>query len=193
MRRTAFVTGAAGFVGRNLVEELVREGWEVTAFCLPTDDAHALRPLANLVFGDLKDTDSILAAMPECPDVIFHTAGNTSTWSRFATAQYEDNVLATANLIEMALHRGAGRFIYTSSTSAYGYQPGVQFVEDTPSNVLTDGDNYGQTKFHAEERIRHAVSDRGLQAVILNPVNILGPYDCSTGHASSSCPSREAS
>ena len=177
MRRTAFVTGAAGFVGRHLVEELIRQGWAVTVLCLPTDEVQALEALAELRFGDLKDIESILAAMPNSPDAIFHVAGNTSTWSRDATAQYEDNVLGTANLIEVALRRSAGRFIYTSSISAFGYQPGVRIVEDSAANVMSEGDNYGKTKFQAEERIRQAVSQRGLPAVILDPVNILGPYD----------------
>ncbi len=175
--RSAFVTGAAGFLGRHLVEGLCREGWQVTAFCLPTDTVDVLQPVADVVFGDVTDAGSVRAAMPEGLDAIFHVAGDTSTWSRHAARQHTVNVIGTTNVIEAALQRSAARLIYTSSISAYGYQPGVRISESTPSNVMTKGDNYGRTKFHAEERIRRAASDRGLSAVILNPVNILGPYD----------------
>ena len=175
--RSAFVTGAAGFLGRHLVERLSREGWRVTAFCLPTDRVDVLQHLADVMLGDITDAGSVRAAMPEGLDAIFHVAGDTSTWSRHAARQHTVNVVGTTNVIEAALRMSAARLIYTSSISAYGYQPGVRISEGTPSNVMTKGDNYGRTKFEAEQRIRQAASDRGLSAVILNPVNILGPYD----------------
>ncbi len=81
------------------------------------------------------------------------------------------------NVVDVALQKSARRLIYTSSISAYGYQPGRRIDESTPSNALKHGDNYGKTKFLAEQRIRQAASQRHLSAVILNPVNILGPYD----------------
>lgn len=175
--RSAFVTGATGFLGRHLVEELSQQGWLVTAFCLPTDEVDVLRPAARVARGNITDADSIRAGMPEGLDAVFHVAANTSTWSRNAAQQYRDNVVGTTNMIDVALERAAGRFIYTSSISAYGYQPGVRIAEATPSNALTRGDNYGKTKYQAEQRIKQAISERGLSAVILNPVNIVGPYD----------------
>lgn len=175
--RAAFVTGATGFLGRHLVEELCRQGWRVTALCLPCDDARVLPTEVTVALGDITDIESVRAAMPPGPDAVFHLAGNTSTWSRNAHQQYQDNVLGTMNIIDVAVERSAGRLVYTSSISAYGYQPGRRIEEDTPSNVWAQGDNYGKTKLHAEQRIRQAVAERHLSAVILNPVNILGPYD----------------
>ena len=136
-----------------------------------------MQPVTDVVLGDIRDAGSVRAAMPDGLDAIFHVAGDTSTWSRHAARQHTVNVVGTANVIEAALQRSAPRFIYTSSISAYGYLPGVRISEGTPSNVTTKGDNYGRTKFQAEQRIRQAASDRGLSAVILNPVNILGSYD----------------
>ncbi len=175
--RSAFVTGAAGFLGRHLVEELCRQGWKVTAFCLPSDNSDVLPAAVTVTLGNITDIESLRAAMPPAPDAVFHVAGNTSTWSKNARQQYQDNVTGTTNIVDVALQKSAKRLVYTSSISAYGYQPGRRIDENTPSNVLTHGDNYGQTKFHAEQRIRQAISQRHLSAVILNPVNILGPYD----------------
>lgn len=177
MARTGFVTGATGFLGRHLVEELERQGWDVTAFCRATDRTDLLPSTVRIEIGDLTDADRVHAALPDHVDAIFHVAGNTSTWSKNAAAQFRDNVGGTAHVIEAALARHARRLIYTSSTSAYGYQPGVRIDERTTSNAPTRGDNYSKSKLQAENLIKQACAERGLSTVILNPVNIVGAYD----------------
>jgi dihydroflavonol-4-reductase len=177
MARTGFVTGAAGFLGRHLVEELERQGWDITAFCRATDHTDLLSSTVRIEIGDLTDADRVRAALPDHVDAIFHVAGNTTTWSKNAAAQFRDNVDGTAHVMEAALAKHARRLIYTSSTSAYGYQPGVRIDERTTSNVPTRGDNYGKSKLRAENLIKQACAERGLSAVILNPVNIVGAYD----------------
>ena len=177
MKRHAFVTGATGFLGRNLIEELVREDWNITALCLPTDKTEWLKQLrATIAIGNITDRESLVRAMPDSPDAVFHAAANTSTWSRNDEQQSRDNVFGTELMLEVAIQKAAKRFIYTSSISAFGYQPGVCIDENTPSNAMTCGINYGKSKYLAEKRVRKAVQ-RGLFTVILNPVNILGPYD----------------
>jgi dihydroflavonol-4-reductase len=177
MARTGFVTGAAGFLGRHLIEELERQGWDITAFCRATDRTDLLSSTVQIEIGDLTDPNRVGEALPDHIDAIFHLAGNTTTWSKNAAAQFRDNVDGTAHVIEAALAKRARRLIYTSSTSAYGYQPGVRIDERTPSNAPTRGDNYGKSKLQAESLIKQACAERGLSAVILNPVNIVGAYD----------------
>jgi dihydroflavonol-4-reductase len=177
MARTGFVTGAAGFLGRHLVEELERQGWDITAFCRATDRTDLLPSTVRVELGDITDRDRVHDALPDHVDAIFHMAGNTSTWSKNAAAQFRDNIDGTAHVVEAALAKHAQRLIYTSSSSAYGYQPGVRIDERTPSNAPTSGDNYGKSKLQAERLIKQACAERGLSAVILNPVNIIGSYD----------------
>jgi dihydroflavonol-4-reductase len=177
MARTAFVTGAAGFLGRHLVEELERQGWDITAFCRETDRTDLLSSAIRIEIGDLTDADRVREALPDHVDAIFHVAGNTTTWSKNAAAQFRDNVDGTAHVIEAALAKQARRLIYTSSTSAYGYQPGVRIDERTVSNAPTRGDSYGKSKLQAERLIKQACAESGLSAVMLNPVNIVGAYD----------------
>ena len=107
MARTAFVTGAAGFLGRHLVEELERQGWEITAFCRATDRTDLLSSTVRIEIGDLTDADRVREALPDHVDAIFHLAGNTTTWSRNAAAQFRDNVDGTAHVIEAALAKHA--------------------------------------------------------------------------------------
>ncbi len=130
MKRHAFVTGATGFLGRNLVEELTRRDWEITALCLPTDKTESLmRPEVQIVIGSLTDLVSLVAAMPTAPDAVFHLAANTSSWSAHDAQQYQDNVVGTGHMLDVALQKGAKRFVYTSSISSYGYRPGCRLDE----------------------------------------------------------------
>ncbi|HUH72199.1 MAG TPA: NAD-dependent epimerase/dehydratase family protein [Mycobacterium sp.] len=179
MPSTAYVTGAAGFVGRHLTERLVAEGWQVTALCRPADRIDVLPPEVEVKLGDLTDPHSVMDTLKSDTDAVFHLAANTSTWSRNRGAQFRDNVGGTAAVIDAVLARGAKRLIYTSSISSFGYQPGVVINEHTPSNAPRRGDNYGKSKLAAERLIQDACAQRGLSAVILNPVNILGAYDAS--------------
>ncbi|MGO9154411.1 NAD-dependent epimerase/dehydratase family protein [Mycobacterium sp.] len=175
----AYVTGAAGFVGRHLTERLVADGWQVTALCRPTDRVEVLPTGVHVVLGDLTDPGTVMDTVAPGTDAVFHLAANTSTWSRNRRVQFRDNVAGTAAVIDAVLARGAQRLIYTSSISSFGYQPGVVIDEHTPSNARRRGDNYGKSKLAAEGLIDDACVHRGLNAVILNPVNILGAYDVS--------------
>lgn len=177
MTKTAFVTGGTGFLGLNLLEELVKHHWKMYVLYVPSADLTYL-PQRNTtaVCGNLLDVDSLHAAIPDNVDVIFHMAANTSVWSKRNHQQYLDNVVGTQNLVNVALEKQAKRVIYTSSISAYGYHPGTIIDEGTPSNALTCTMNYNKTKYQAECVVKDAVR-KGLNAVILNPCNILGPYD----------------
>jgi nucleoside-diphosphate-sugar epimerase len=176
--RTAFVTGSTGFVGQNLIEALAAGNWRVVALALPGTGTPALTLSGVLtVFADITDYAQTLAAMPEAPDAVFHLAANTSSWSKNDDRQDIDNILGTAILVKVALAKHAKRFIFTSSISAYGPHPGQPFDEATRSNALLAGNHYGKTKFEAERVVKDAATRHGLSAVILNPVNILGPRD----------------
>lgn len=176
-RRTAFVTGAAGFVGRHLSERLSGGGWRVVALCRPTDRTDLLPSEVEVILGDLADLARVLEAMPTAVDVVFHLAGNTSSRRCDRAAQWRDNVGGTTHVVQAAVTRSARRLVLTSSTSALGYQPGVPLDEKSVSNVDGEGDHYGRTKRVAEELVLDAWRERGLDAVVLNPANILGPYD----------------
>lgn len=179
MARTAFVTGATGFVGLNLVQRLMAEGWDVTALHRPSSDLTFLNRFApRLAVGSITDQASLLAAIPQGTDTLFHVAGNTSMWRKLDAEQTRDNVDGTRNVVEAAKAKGVRRLIVTSSISAYGPVSG-EVTEATPSLADKSSVNYERTKWQAQEIARAAIGD-GLEVVIMQPGAIMGPYDIGT-------------
>lgn len=176
MTRTAFVTGATGFLGLNLVEVLLAQGWRVIALHRAGSDLAYLRRLpAERVVGDVTDAASVRRALPREVDAVFHVAGDTGLWAGNNAAQDRVNVNGTRNVVGAALEKRARRFVHTSSISAYGLQRG-RIDESAPQLGRDSPVNYQRSKYFAEEAVRAGLA-RGLDAVILNPAGILGRYD----------------
>jgi len=175
--KTAFVTGATGFVGLNLVEELLDQGWQVIAMHRPQSDLTALSrfPQVDRACGDVTDSRTLKNLVPRHVDCLFHVAGNTSLWARSHAEQIKVNVRGTRNMVRVALDAGAKRFVHTSSIVAYGLHGGI-ITEDTPTRGSAAPINYIRSKALAEREVHKGVA-AGLQAVMINPSNILGRYD----------------
>jgi nucleoside-diphosphate-sugar epimerase len=170
------VTGGTGFVGLNLIEQLTRLGWRVTALHRPSSD---LRQIARfpirLVEGDLLDPPSLARIVPQAVDLVFHLAADTSMWSRHNDRQHRINVEGTRNVVEAALAARARRLVHTSTWNVYGLEQG-DISEALPQWGKDSWINYNRTKFLAEEEVRRGIG-RGLDAVIINPAHIIGRYD----------------
>jgi len=174
--RAAFVTGATGFVGLNLVKELMIRGWDVTALHRPSSDLKLLKRFRpKLAVGTLSDTQSLKAAIPQNTDTIFHVAGNTNMWRGGNAEQTRDNVDGTRHVVEAALAKRVRRLVVTSSISAYGPVDG-EITEETQSLAANSSVNYQRTKWQAQELARAATA-KGLEVVIMQPGAIMGPYD----------------
>jgi dihydroflavonol-4-reductase len=179
MNRKAFVTGGTGFVGLNLVQQLKAEGWDVTALHRASSDLKYLSRFSpTLVQGEIVDAASLLRALPEGVDTVFHVAGNTNMWRKGNAQQTLDNVEGTRNVVEAAIAKGVRRLVVTSSIAAYGSTTGV-LTEETPSRAADSSVNYELTKWQAQELARAAIP-RGLEVVIMQPGAIMGPYDVGT-------------
>jgi dihydroflavonol-4-reductase len=179
MSRSAFVTGGTGFVGLNLVQQLMAAGWDVTALHRPASELKFLNRFnPRLAIGAITDKESLIAAVPERTDTIFHVAGNTNMWRKRNAEQTRDNVDGTRNVVEVAIAKGVRRLVVTSSISAYGPVVG-DITEQTPSRAAQSRVNYQRTKWQAQEIARSGV-ERGLEVVIMQPGAIMGPYDIGT-------------
>ncbi len=174
--RTAFVTGGTGFVGTNLVRELVRLGWRTIVLHRPSSDLHHLAGLPIVrAEGDVTDRASLLRAIPEGTDAVFHVAASITYWGPRHHEQRVVNVEGTRNVVAAARERGVHRLIHTSSIAAFGHHEGV-VTEETVSNAEHARTNYAHTKWLAEVEVRRGI-ESGLDAVLMNPAMIVGPYD----------------
>ena len=173
----ALVTGGTGFLGINLIKQLIELGWEVTVLHRASSN---LSDLADLSVGFLEasllDREQLLVTVPDNLDAIFHLAGDTNMWSKNDDRQFQSNVVASRNLAEVAAVKKVRRFIHTSSISAYGFHSQV-IDENTPSTAMASGVNYLRTKYLGEQAVKKVVEEQELDAVFLNPCAIMGPFD----------------
>ncbi|MDX2047408.1 MAG: NAD-dependent epimerase/dehydratase family protein [Chitinophagaceae bacterium] len=178
MARTAFVTGASGFIGVNLVKQLIERGWDVTALYRNEDNSACLQRFpVKLVKGDVIDYSSIHNAMPAQPGAVFHVAGDTSFWSKNNKRQTKVNTEGTRNVVNAALQKKAKCFIHTSSIEAWGEARGT-IDENTPQLGNISNINYCRTKWAGEKEALLAMDE--MKVVVMNPGAVLGPYDAHT-------------
>jgi nucleoside-diphosphate-sugar epimerase len=176
MARTAFVTGGTGFIGINLIELLVEEGWQVTALHRPTSNLTYLKRFPiTLVEGSITDRESLESAMPERTEVVFHVAGDTSFWKKKNAQQNAINIDGVRNMVEVSAAKGVKTFAHTSSNSVWGRVKGV-ITEDTPAEGKSSWINYERSKHLGEIEALKGV-ELGMKVVVLNPTEVLGPYD----------------
>ena len=177
MTKTAFVSGATGFLGLNLVRLLTEQGWAVTALHRPSSNLTYLKRFpVTLAEGQIEEAASLERAIPDGLDAVFHVAGDVSFWSGNRARQLKTNVEGTRNMAAVARRKGARRFVHTSSIAVYG-TPGA-FDEASAHLGKSSPIGYLHSKALAEEEVQKAIAE-GLDAVILNPANIVGPYDLS--------------
>ena len=175
--KTAFVTGASGFIGVNLVKQLGEAGWSVIAMHRETSDLTYLRQFpATRVVGDIGDREFLEGAIPEGVDAVFHLAGNVSFDSAGDEAQTHANVAGTRAVVEVAKAKNVGRFIHTSTGAVFGLHDGVPIDETWPSNADEIPVNYCRSKKAAEDIVLEAAA-AGLDAVCVNPGSVVGPFD----------------
>ena len=169
------VTGATGLVGNNVVRLLLARGERVRVLTRATSDS---RPLADLdvekALGDIRDVESVERAVQGADRVIHAAAFVHIGWTNLEMSR-AINVAGTANVAASSRRAGA-RMVHVSSVDAMGLVPGGQPAdEQTPvaGGVLCP---YVVTKREAEQAIGVEIG-RGLDAVIVNPAYMLGPWD----------------
>ena len=120
------VTGATGFLGRTIVEELVRRGSSVRALVLHGDPyTKLLPPEADTVEGDVSERDSLAAFFAGAGEntCVLHCAGIISVASRPGQRIYQVNVEGTRNIMALCREHGVGRLVHVSSVHAIPEQP----------------------------------------------------------------------
>ena len=178
------VTGATGFLGRVVAEELVRRKAQVHALVLHDDPYTDLLPKeVRTVIGDVCDKSSLsdFFADADSRTCVIHCAGIVSVASRPGPRLYQVNVGGTGQLLQQCMAHKVGKLVYVSSVHAIPEKPkGCIISEDCEfSPGLVDGD-YAKSKAAATELVFDA-AERGLNASIVFPSGIIGPGDLQGG------------
>lgn len=168
------VTGASGHVGACLCRELIEKGIEVRA--LLHNDSKGIDGLPlEMVNGDLMNKES-LDKLCRDVDVVFHLAAKIAIDKSDPDSVSEINIKGTKNILECSIKSGVKKFIHFSSAHALTDIPLNEEVnEDSPLNEDSSM-AYEKTKADGERLVLKAAKE-GLNAVILNPTAIIGPYD----------------
>jgi dihydroflavonol-4-reductase len=171
VKERVLVTGASGFIGSHLVDELLWKGYEVAALVRESSDLRWLRgKQVEYVYGDLQGKDQ-LPALTGFP-YIFHLGGATKALRQ--RDFYRTNKEGTEQLLAAASKvKGLKRFVYLSSQAAAGPSPveRAQIEGDPPCPVSP----YGKSKLHGEEAVLNC---RGqFPVTILRPSAVYGPRD----------------
>lgn len=173
------VTGGAGFIGSNLVDRLLQDNHQVIVYDnLSTGFERFLtnasrNPAFKLTAGDTLDQSKLTNAMAGC-EFVFHLAANADV--RFGTEHprkdFEQNTIATFNVLEAMRTHGIRRIAFSSTGSIYGDPDVFPTPESAPFPVQTS--LYGASKLAGEGLIQAYCEGFGFQSYIFRFVSILG-------------------
>ncbi len=170
------VTGAAGFMGRHLVELLVKKGAQVRATSRPRSDISFFDHLGvKYVPADLTKPETLPPLFEGGVERIFHL-GAICNFSTPYEELYPTNVEGVERITGLALRHGVKRFIHVASTSIYGTYKGIPFTEVSPREPA---DAYGRSKRDGENIVWERIRE-GLPATIALPCTVYGP-GCNDG------------
>ena len=176
------VTGADGFLGSNIVRELISRGYEVYCFIQSGRDAITLNDLpVKKYYGDLNNSEDLIPLFREC-DYLIHTAGQTAVWPRNLPSSWDVNYRAVKNLAGLVKEFGIKRFVHIGTATSFG--PGTlknPGTERSPYSSARLGVDYLDSKFIAQEYLVEKAESEGLPVIILNPTFMLGAYDSGNG------------
>lgn len=178
-----FVTGATGFLGGELVKQLIGRGHQVTALVRSPDKVPLFKVIGvDLQVGDITDRESLRAPMTGA-DGVFHVAALYKIGGAEPAEQFEAvNVRGTRNVLEVARDLAIPRIVHTSTVAVFGDTRGRVVDESYFSRgpFLTE---YERSKWRAHYEVAAPMIAAGLPLMIAMPGAVYGPGDTSDLHA----------
>lgn len=170
-----FVTGATGFLGGEVVRQLVDRGDEVVALVRSAGKADRLPAAVEAVVGDITDKASMREPMTDV-DGVFHIAGWYKLGVDDLTTAERVNVLGTRNVLELMDELDVTRGVYTSTLAVFsdtgGAVPAESYRNEGPH--LT---RYDETKYRAHYEVAEPMIEAGVPLIVVQPGAIYGPGD----------------
>lgn len=173
------ITGGAGFIGRAIVERLVRRHDNVVALVRdPNHAKHIEHAIVELVASDLDRVPALTEAMRGA-DAVIHAAGSYKVGIPRAErrAMWDSNVGATERVLDAAIAAGVPRIVYVSTNNVAGDTHG-RTVDETHRRDLAEGfaSWYDETKYRAHEEALKRIAT-GAPIIIVQPGQTFGPHD----------------
>lgn len=178
--KNILVTGAGGFIGSHLVELLVREGFNVTAFihynsnnswgCL---DSSSVKNDIEIVSGDIRDFDSVKNSMKSV-DTVFHLAALIGIPYSYVSplAYIRTNIEGTYNILQSSRELGIENLMITSTSETYGT---AQYIPIDEKHPAVGQSPYSATKISADEIALSYYRSFDLPVKVVRPFNTYGP------------------
>jgi dihydroflavonol-4-reductase len=165
------ITGATGFLGRNLCELLLQKNYSVRVLARSTSDVSFLSR-AEIAYGDVTDYGSVQAAIRGC-EMVVHAAALFRFWGPLEPFEHT-NVRGTRNVLRAAVAEKVTRFIHVSTIGVVGVPPNRAVVDE--STPCRPQDNYQLTKLRAETLALSCFRDSGLPVIVLRLGALYGPW-----------------
>ncbi len=174
------VTGAGGFIGSHLTELLVSKGYDVKAFVHYNSsnkwgwlDSSSVKNDVEVITGDIRDMDSVFAAMQGC-DSVFHLAALIGIPYSYVSPQayIKTNIDGTYNILQSARQLGVEKIMVTSTSETYGT---AQYVPIDENHPMVGQSPYSATKIGADQLAISYYKSFDLPVKIVRPFNTYGP------------------
>lgn len=174
------VTGGAGLVGKELIIQLLQAGKQVRAIYNKTKLADFKNDNLQQMQCDILDVIGLEEAMKDV-DQVYHCAAIVTFNPKRRQEMFRINIEGTANVVNAALDAGVKKMVYVSSVAALGRIRENELINETMNwTEETSNSAYGQSKYLAEMQVWRGIGE-GLNAVIVNPVLIMGAGDWNGG------------
>ena len=172
-RRKVLVTGAGGFIGKNLVRDQLARGHSVTAIDVDCSQLEAMHFEGDLSSRriDIRSSEEIRPHLSG-QDTVFHLAAAHLEVHEDEAYFHDVNVRATSDIVRIAAEEGVGRFVHCSTAGVYGPLKSLPADEGTPAAPDIP---YEKSKLAAEQAVREAATKGGLSCVIVRPAWVYGP------------------
>ncbi len=182
MSKKVLVTGADGFIGSHLTQQLIKEGYDVTAFCaynsfgnwgwldtISKEEKNAM----NVILGDIRDPNGVKEAMRGI-DTVFHLAALIAIpFSYTSPDSYVDvNIKGTLNVLQAARDLNTRRILSTSTSEVYGT---AQYVPIDENHPFQGQSPYSATKIGADRLVESFYRSFGTPVTTVRPFNTYGP------------------
>ncbi len=171
------VTGGSGFVGANLVAALLERGDSVRILRRETSVSKSVEALdCEEIVGDVLDSATVSKAVEGC-DTVFHLASIVAYWRAKKKQVYRVNVEGTRTVMAACVNHSVKRVVHTSTVSAIGIpNQGEWACEESVFDARSRQMAYSDSKRLGEIEVHKAIG-QGLNAVIVNPAQVMGPGD----------------